>query len=110
MHRNPYGPEVRDTLSRSGSYYRKVLKDKALEEGEEYEYILIELTEHVESVPHSTPQRGEVPAVATLIEHVKKLHIEDMKQILSTVSYEMKVALRSTSKSTGASLAPAHGV
>ena len=51
----------------------KLLADKALEEGEEYEYIPVDPVESIEPVSHSTQKRGEVPAVATLVEHIKSL-------------------------------------
>ena len=37
----------------------KLLQDKALEEGEEYEYILIKPLDSRGSVKHSTPKKGK---------------------------------------------------
>ena len=42
----------------------KLLQDKALEEGEEYEYIPSKSLGPVGSGTHSTPKRGENPAAA----------------------------------------------
>ena len=64
--------------SRDGPYNRKVLEDKSLEDGEEYEYIPIE---HVEPVPHFMPNRSELPTVATLVENIKKLFTEYLRQV-----------------------------
>ena len=64
----------------------KLLEDKALEEGEEYEYIPIE----VEGSPYfSTPKKGEEPVIPQLAEHIKSLQTSDLKQIMAAISQEM---------------------
>ena len=64
----------------------KLLEDKALEEGKEYEDITIE---NVEPIPHPTPKKEDVPsAVDTLVGNIKKLPLEDVKHVLSTVTHE----------------------
>ena len=69
----------------------KLLDDKALEEGEEYEYIPIESSKNVEPVLHFTPKKNEVPAaVGTLVGNIKKLPLDDLKQVLSTITNEME--------------------
>ena len=48
----------------------KLPEDKALEEGEGYEYIPVE----AEGSPHfTTPKKGEEPAIPLLAEHIKSL-------------------------------------
>ena len=61
----------------------RLLEDKALEKGEEYEYTPIE---SVELIPNSVPEKGDVPfAVATLVGNIKELPLEDLKHVLSVV-------------------------
>ena len=56
----------------------KLLEDKALEEGEEYQYIPIE----VEGSPHfSTSRKGEEPVIPQLAEHIISLQTSELKQI-----------------------------
>ena len=64
----------------------KLLEDKALEEGEEYEYIPMS----AEGYPHfSTPKKGEEPIISQLAEHIKSLQTFELKQILAAISKEM---------------------
>ena len=44
--------------------------------------IPVDPIEHVEPLPHSTPKRGEVAAVATLVGNIKKLSTEDLKSFI----------------------------
>ena len=63
-----------------------ILKDKALEDGEEYEFIPIE----AEGSPQfSTPQKEEEPIIPHLVEHVKSLQTSELKQILAAISKEI---------------------
>ena len=63
-----------------------LLEDKALEEGEEYEYITME----AEGSPYfSTPKKREEPVIPQLAEHIKSLQISELKQILVAISKEM---------------------
>ena len=42
-------------------------------------------------MPHSTPKKGDVAAsVATLVGKAKKLPLEDLKHVLSTVTHKME--------------------
>ena len=68
----------------------KLLEDKALGVGEEYECIPIEELETKGSAQFSTPKKWKVPAAALLPDHIKSLHTEELKQILSAVSLEME--------------------
>ena len=64
----------------------KLLEDKVLEEGEEYEYIPME----AEGSPHfSTPKKGEEPVIPQLAEHIKSFQTSELKQILAAISKEM---------------------
>ena len=68
------------------SIIAKLLKDKALEGGEEYEYIPME----VEGFPQfSTPKKGEEPVIPQLAEHIKSLQTFDLKQIMAAIHKEM---------------------
>ena len=68
------------------SIIAKLLKEQPLEDGEEYEYIPIEL----EGSPlFSTPKRGEEPVIPQLVEHFKSLQTSELKQIMTTISREM---------------------
>ena len=64
----------------------KLLEDKALEDGEEYEYIPME----VEGSPQfSTPYKGEEPVIPQLVEHFKSLQTFELKQLMTAISKEM---------------------
>ena len=76
------------TESRVGIGFENLLEDKALEEGEEYEYLLIE---NVEPMPCSTLKKENVPSsIATLVGNIKKLKSEDLKHVLSAVTLEIE--------------------
>ena len=65
----------------------KLLEDKALEDGEEYEYILME----AEGSPQaSTPKKGEEPAIPQLAEDIKTLQTFELKQLMAAISKEME--------------------
>ena len=77
----------------------KLLEDKALKEGEEYEFIPIEVLELWESAQFSPPKKDKVPAAALWADQIKSLQTEEMKQILSAISHEMEarqVPIRNT--------------
>ena len=63
----------------------KLLEAKALEGGEEYEYIAME----VEGSPQFSTPKGEEPVIPQLAEHIKSLQTSELKQILATLSKEM---------------------
>ena len=84
----------------------KLLADKALEEGEEYEYIPVEPLDHRgdgSAGKHSTPKNGEEPVAAALAKQFKSLEIQELQQIMSALQQEMK-------SRQDASLGPAHDV
>ena len=66
------------------SIIAKLLEDKALEDGEEYEYIPIE-----GSPQFSTPKKGEEPVIPQLVEHFKSLQTSELKQIMTAIFREM---------------------
>ena len=68
----------------------KLLKDKALEEGEEYEYIPIKPLDPRGSGKHSTPKREEEPAANALAEQLKSMTTKELQQIMSVFKWEMK--------------------
>ena len=68
----------------------KLLGDRALEEGEEYEFIPIELLEPKGTAQFSTSKKEEVPAAALLAYQIKSLQTEELKQILSALSQELE--------------------
>ena len=68
------------------SIIAKLLEDKALEDGEEYEYIPIEADW---SPQFSTPKKGEEPVIPQLVEHFKSLQTSELKQIMTAISREM---------------------
>ena len=54
----------------------KPLEDKALEEGEEFEYIPMEAG----GSPHFfTPKKGEEPVIPQLAEHIESLQTSELK-------------------------------
>ena len=65
----------------------KLLEVKALEDGEEYEYIPVE----AEGSPQfSTPKKEEEPVIPQLAQHIKSLQTSELKQILAAISKEME--------------------
>ena len=68
------------------SIVAKLLEEKPLEEGEEFEYIPIE----AEGAPQfSTPKKGEDLVIPQLVEHFKSLQTSELKQIVTALSREM---------------------
>ena len=67
-----------------------LLVDKALEEGEEYEYIPIEPLDPRGARKHSTPKRGEEPVATALAKQLKSLETRKLQQIMSALQQEMK--------------------
>ena len=79
---------VRQPCASMFNIVNKLLQDKALEEGEEYELIPIEPEEKkgAESPrPHSTPQKKAEPLANVLVEQFKKLESQDLHKILSAI-------------------------
>ena len=75
------------------SIVNKLLEDKALEEGEEYEFIPIEPEEKKGAEgpqPHSTPKKKAEPIATVLVEQFKQLESWDLQQILSAIQTEMR--------------------
>ena len=68
----------------------KLLADKALEEGEEYEYIPFKPLDPRGAGKHSTPRRREEPAVTALAKQLKSLETQKLQQIMSALQQEMK--------------------
>ena len=64
----------------------KLLEDKVLEDGEEYEYIPIEAEG---SCQVSIPKKGKEPAIPQLVEHFKSLQTSELKHIMTAISREM---------------------
>ena len=90
---------------------KKLVEHKALEEGKEYKYITIENVEHIH---HSTPKKEDASsAAAMLVGNIKKLPLEDLKPVLSTVDHEMeekRIPLGSPSKPSDQSSIHPHDV
>ena len=84
----------------------KLLEDKALEEGKEYEFIPIEPKEKEGAEgpqPHSTPKKKAKPIATVLAEQFKQLESQDLQQILSAIQTEMR-------SRQNVSISPAHEV
>ena len=78
MDGHPYGHKLKKTQTRVHINYR-VVRRKALEEGEEYEYIS---NKNVEPIPSATPKNEDVPsAVTTLVQDIRKLLLDNLKHI-----------------------------
>ena len=58
----------------------KLLQDKALEEGKEYEFIPIEEFEAKGTAHFSTPKKGEEAVAPLLAEHIKSLQTDELKK------------------------------
>ena len=83
----------------------KLLEDKCLEKGEEYEYIPIKLLQPKGAVglgKHSTPQR-EDPVSTALAKKLNSLESQELQQIVSAIQLEMK-------SRQDVSIGPAHEV
>ena len=68
------------------SIIAKLLEDKPLEDGEEYEYIPIEAGG---SPQFSTTKKGEESLIPQVVEHFKSLQTSELKQIMTAISKEM---------------------
>ena len=66
----------------------KLLEGKALEEGEEFEYISIE-AKGAEGPQFSTPKKGDNPVIPQLVEHFKSVQTSEMKQIMTALNMKM---------------------
>ena len=88
------------------SIVSKLLENKVLEEGEEYEFIPIEPEEPNGAEgpqPHSTPKKKAEPIATVLAEQFKQLESQDLQQILSAIQTEMR-------SRQDVSISPAHEV
>ena len=97
---------VRQPLASIYNIVNKLLEDKALEEGEEYEFIPIEPEEKKgakDPQPHSTPKNKAEPIATVLAEQFKQLESQDLHQILSPIQTEMR-------SKQDVSISPAHEV
>ena len=70
------------------SIVAKLLEGKALEEGEEFEYIPIEV-EGAEGPEFSTPKKGDDPLIPQLVEHFKSLQASELNQIMTALNKGM---------------------
>ena len=69
----------------------KLLQGKALEEGEEYEYIPIKPLDPRGSGTLSTPKRGKNPDAAdALANRLKQMATQELQQIMSALQLEMR--------------------
>ena len=97
---------VRQPCASIYSIVSKLLEDKALEEGEEYEFIPIEPVEKKGAEgpqPHSTSKKKAEPIATVLAEQFKQLESQDLQQILSAIQTEMR-------NRQDVSISPAHEV
>ena len=68
------------------SIVSELLENKALEEGEGFEYIPME----TEGAPQfSSPKKGEDPVIPQLVEHFKSLQTSELKQLMTALTREM---------------------
>ena len=84
---------VRQPCASIYSIVSKLLENKALEEGEEYEFIPIEPEKQKGAEgpqPHSTPKKKAEPIATALAEQFKQLESQDLQQILSAIQTEMR--------------------
>ena len=69
----------------------KLLHDKALEKGEEYEYIPIQPLDPGDPRVHSTPREKGGPAVPEALPHgLKQMPTQGLEQLLNSLQQEMK--------------------
>ena len=71
----------------------RLLEDKALEEGEEFEFIPMEPLEPKGAGgpdTHSTPKKKPEPVATALAKEFKDLESQELQQILSTIQLEIK--------------------
>ena len=84
---------VRQSCASIYSIVSKLLEDKAIEEGEEYEFKPVEPVEQKGDggpQPHSTPKKKAVSVATVLAEQLKQLESQDLQQILSAIQTEMR--------------------
>ena len=97
---------IRQPHSSIISIVSRLPEDKALEEGEEYEFIPVEPLEPKGDggpQPHSTPKKKDEPIATVLAEQFKHLESQELQQILSAIQLEMK-------SRQDASIGPVHEV
>ena len=69
----------------------KLLQDKALEEGEEYEYIPIHPLDPGDPGDHSTLRKKGGPAAPDALPHeLKQMPMQELQQLLTSLQQEMK--------------------
>ena len=69
----------------------KPLQDKALKEGEEYEYIPIKPLDPKGPGQHSTPKKEKIPDTADdLSGHLKQIPMQELQQVMSALQKELK--------------------
>ena len=69
----------------------KLLQDKTLEEGEEYEYIPFKPLDPRGSGVHPTPKKGKNPTAAdALVDQLKQMTTQELQQIMSALQLEMR--------------------
>ena len=96
---------VRQPLASIYSIVSKLLEDKALEEGEEYEFIPIKPVEQKGDEgpqPHSTPKKKAEPIATVLVEEFKQVESQDLQKVLSAIRTEMR-------NRQDVTISPAHG-
>ena len=79
---------VRQPCASIYNIVHKLLENKTLEEGEEYEFIPIEPEEKKGTEgpqPHSTPKKKAEPVATLLAKQFKQLESQDLQQILSAI-------------------------
>ena len=85
---------IRQPPSSAVNIVQKLLENKPLEEGENYEFIPIEHEggRGAEGPqPHSTPKKKKAePIASVLTEHVKQLQSQELQHLLSAVQSEMR--------------------
>ena len=97
---------VRQPCASIYSIVNKLLEDKALQEGVEYEFIPLEPEQQKGAEgpqPHFTPKKKAEPIATVLAEQFKQLESQDLQQILSAIQTEMR-------SRQDVSISPAHEV
>ena len=73
------------------SIVAQLIDGQTLAEGEEFEYIPIEIElEGAVGPQFSTPKKGEDPVIPEMVEHFKALQTSDLKNILTAINREME--------------------
>ena len=69
----------------------KLLQDKALEEGQEYEYIPIHPLDSGDPGEQSTPRKKGGPAAPDALPHeLKQMSMQELQQLLTSIQQEIK--------------------